>query len=71
MITLAQGRDAIRVEVRDDGVGLPDGFSPERSADLGLQIVRTLVQEDLKGNLSLTNVRGVRAVITMPRPQGS
>ena len=71
VITLAQGRDAIRVEVRDDGVGLPDGFSPERSADLGLQIVRTLVQDDLKGNLSLTNVRGVRAVITMPRPQGS
>lgn len=71
VITLTEGRDAIRVEVRDDGVGLPEGFSPGRSADLGLQIVRTLVQEDLKGQLSLTNVRGVRAVITMPRPQGS
>ena len=71
VITLSEGRDAIRVEVRDDGVGLPDDFSPSRSADLGLQIVRTLVQEDLKGHLSLTTVRGVRAVITMPRPQGS
>jgi two-component sensor histidine kinase len=70
-ITLTGGRDAIRVEVRDDGVGLPDGFSPSRSADLGLQIVRTLVQDDLKGQLSLTDVQGVRAVITMPRPQGS
>ena len=71
VITLTGGRDAIRVEVRDDGVGLPDGFSPSRSADLGLQIVRTLVQDDLKGQLSLTDVQGVRAVITMPRPQGS
>jgi two-component system, sensor histidine kinase PdtaS len=71
VITLSGGRDAIRVEVRDDGVGLPEDFSPGRSADLGLQIVRTLVQDDLKGQLSMTNVQGVRAVITMPRPQGS
>jgi len=70
-ITLSEGRDGIRVEVRDDGVGLPQDFSPGRSADLGLQIVRTLVHDDLKGQLSLTNVQGVRAVITMPRPQGS
>ena len=71
VISLTESRDAIRVEVRDDGVGLPEGFSPGRSADLGLQIVQTLVQEDLKGQLSLTNARGVRAVITMPRPAGS
>lgn len=71
VITLSEGRDAIRVEVRDDGVGLPEGFSPGRSADLGLQIVRTLVQEDLKGQFSLTTAHGARAVITMPRPQVS
>ena len=71
VITLSEGRDTIRVEVRDDGVGLPEGFSPGRSADLGLQIVRTLVQEDLKGRLSLTTAHGARAVITMPRPQVS
>ncbi len=71
VITLAVGRDALRVEVRDDGVGLPEGFSPERSADLGLQIVHTLVQDDLKGRLTMTNAGGVRAVITMPRPAGS
>ncbi|HLW61550.1 MAG TPA: GAF domain-containing protein [bacterium] len=71
VITLSEGRDEIRVEVRDDGVGLPDGFSPSRSADLGLQIVQTLVQDDLKGRLSLTNARGVRAAITMPRAAGS
>ncbi|HEX4836718.1 MAG TPA: GAF domain-containing protein [bacterium] len=70
-ITLTLGRDALRLEVRDDGVGLPEDFSPDRSADLGLQIVRTLVQDDLKGRISLTNAGGVRAVITMPRPAGT
>ncbi len=70
-IFLTLGREALRVEVRDDGVGLPDGFSPGRSADLGLQIVHTLVQDDLKGRISFTNVGGVRAVITMPRPAGA
>jgi two-component sensor histidine kinase len=68
-IRLSEGPDAIRVEVRDDGVGLPDGFSAGRSADLGLSIVRTLVEEDLKGQLSLSSAHGVRAVIRMPRPE--
>ncbi len=71
IITLALGRDALRVEVRDDGVGLPEGFSPGRSADLGLQIVHTLVQDDLKGRITMTNAGGVRAVITMPLPAGT
>jgi two-component sensor histidine kinase len=70
VIALAVDRDELRVEVRDDGVGLPEDFSPERSTDLGLQIVRTLVQDDLKGQISLTNAGGVRAVITMPYRSG-
>lgn len=31
--------------VRDDGVGLPEGFDPQTSGNLGLQIVRTLANE--------------------------
>jgi two-component system, sensor histidine kinase PdtaS len=69
-ITLMLSPDALRLEVRDDGIGLPEGFSPDRSADLGLRIVRTLVEGDLKGRLSLSNAGGVRAVISMPRPAG-
>ncbi len=71
IITLALDRDTLRVEVRDDGVGLPEGFSPGRSPDLGLQIVHTLVQDDLKGRITMTNAGGVRAVITMPLPAGT
>jgi two-component system, sensor histidine kinase PdtaS len=68
VIVLMPGPQALRVEVRDDGVGLPEGFAPERSSDLGLEIVRTLVQDDLKGRIWFTNAGGARVVITVPRP---
>jgi len=71
MITLAAGRDTLRVEVQDDGVGLPQGFAPDRSAGLGLQIVHTLVGSDLKGQITFGGPGGTHAMITMPRPEGS
>ncbi len=71
VVLLTLGGEALRVEVRDDGVGLPEGFSPGRSADLGLEIVHTLVQDDLKGRIAFANAGGARAVITMPRPAGA
>ncbi|WP_406638069.1 sensor histidine kinase [Amycolatopsis sp. WGS_07] len=43
--------------IRDNGRGLPSGFSLERSDGLGLQIVRTLVESELRGSLSLRQVR--------------
>ena len=39
--------------VHDDGRGLPDGFSLEKSDRLGLQIVRTLVSAELDGSLGM------------------
>lgn len=32
------------ITVTDDGRGLPEGFDPKRAGNLGLQIVRTLVE---------------------------
>lgn len=32
------------ITVQDDGCGLPEGFDPQRGGNLGLQIVRTLVE---------------------------
>jgi two-component sensor histidine kinase len=47
-------RGTLIVTVSDDGRGLPEGFSTEGSDRLGLQIVRTLVDAELDGTLSLT-----------------
>ncbi|MBC7375501.1 MAG: histidine kinase N-terminal domain-containing protein [Frankiales bacterium] len=44
----------LQVEVRDDGAGLPADFDLAGSPRLGLKIVRTLVQDELRGSVSLT-----------------
>ncbi|HVE27033.1 MAG TPA: histidine kinase N-terminal domain-containing protein [Sporichthya sp.] len=43
----------LRIEVDDDGRGLPPDFDPVSSANLGLQIVRTLVTGELSGELEI------------------
>ncbi|TPG52490.1 PAS domain S-box protein [Roseomonas nepalensis] len=35
----------ITLEVEDDGVGLPEGFDPSRSAGVGMRVVATLVRQ--------------------------
>ncbi len=41
------------VTIADDGVGLPAGFTLAESSNLGLQIVRTLTENELRGSLTL------------------
>jgi two-component sensor histidine kinase len=50
------------VEVRDDGVGLAGDDPPS----LGLEIVETLVVEDLHGTWSLAGNDGTTAYICIP-----
>ncbi|MGF7123945.1 sensor histidine kinase [Rhodococcus sp. AG1013] len=56
------------VVIHDDGRGLPDGFSLEKSDRLGLQIVRTLVDAELGGSLGLHPCPGggTDAVLRVP-----
>ncbi|HEY2172678.1 MAG TPA: histidine kinase N-terminal domain-containing protein, partial [Mycobacteriales bacterium] len=48
-----RGAKWLDVLISDTGKGLPRGFSLERTERLGLQIVRTLVDSELRGSLSL------------------
>ena len=59
-VTIRAERSArwLDVVVHDDGRGLPDGFSLEKSDQLGLQIVRTLVSAELDGSLGMHDVPG-------------
>jgi two-component sensor histidine kinase len=56
------------VVVHDDGRGLPEGFSLEKSDRLGLQIVRTLVAAELDGSLGMHDVAtgGTDVVLRVP-----
>jgi two-component system, sensor histidine kinase PdtaS len=56
------------VTVADNGAGLPDGFDPEATTSLGLQIVRTLVVGELGGRLRIAPRPGggTEAVVDLP-----
>ena len=56
------------VTVQDDGRGLPEGFDPQRAGNLGLQIVRTLVEGELGGTFDMVPApeRGTRVVLDIP-----
>lgn len=56
------------VTVEDDGRGLPDGFDLDAATSLGLSIVRTLVESELGGHLTLGHSvdGGTRAGISLP-----
>ncbi len=78
-IALEDLGDEVRITLLDNGLGLPSDFDPDESRSLGLQIVYTLVTDDLKGNLSFEQVNGddagasegtyggTRAIITFPK----
>ncbi|MFQ5886148.1 MAG: sensor histidine kinase, partial [Anaerolineae bacterium] len=51
------------VTVQDNGVGLPEEFDLHTSSGMGLQIVRALVEGDLRGKFDLTSEEGVRATV--------
>ena len=66
-----RGEQDLRVTVLDDGAGLPDGFDLVASPRLGLRIVRTLVDGELRGTIVLEpgpHGRGTRAVLEVPLP---
>jgi two-component sensor histidine kinase len=67
-VTVAMRRapGELRLSVRDDGRGLPDGFDLVASANLGLAIVRTIVEDDLRGTLTLRGGHGTTVAITVP-----
>ncbi len=82
ILTLDDQGDRVQIDVEDDGSGLPDGFNLGESRSLGLQITRTLVTDDLKGEIifepvhSVANAgaengvmatRGTRARVTFPK----
>ena len=75
---LAEAGDSLRVEISrgateceisiiDNGQGLPKDFEWEAYSNLGLQIVRTLTENELRGSITLkTDGSGTRATLIFP-----
>ena len=68
VVEVARAPHELVVAVVDDGRGLPAGFDLAGSPRLGLQIVRTLVEGELRGDLALEPGErgGTRAVLHVP-----
>jgi two-component sensor histidine kinase/PAS domain-containing protein len=59
--------DEYKIEIYDNGIGMPPSFNPQLSNSLGLQIVRTLIESDVGGSFALYTDNGTHACITIPR----
>ena len=46
---LEAGDGVVQLTVRDDGEGLPEGFSVDRDQGLGLQLISTIAQNEFAG----------------------
>jgi two-component sensor histidine kinase len=68
-IGISQASGLISVAVQNDGPGLSPDFNIEHKSNLGLTIVRTLVQNELKGRFTLENKDGAVATVTFPLPE--
>jgi two-component sensor histidine kinase len=61
------GEDRISISVRDEGVGLPQGFDLARPMGLGMRIVTSFV-EQLKGTIEIRRHKpGTEFVVILPR----
>jgi two-component sensor histidine kinase len=71
-VTATRDAERLMVTVADNGAGLPQGFDPEATTSLGLQIVRTLVVGELGGRLRILprSGGGTEAAVDLPVPAG-
>jgi two-component sensor histidine kinase len=65
-VELRRGEGDLVLSVRDNGRGLAPGVDLSTSTSLGFSIVRTLIEEDLRGSLALRHEGGTGIVITVP-----
>jgi len=68
LISVKQRKDIIAVEIKDNGIGLPDTVDYRNTQSLGLQLVITLV-EQLNGEINLSGPHGTKYTIKFKQNQ--
>ena len=69
VVTMANDGDTLNVAIRDNGSGLPPGFSIKRTRSLGLTITRSLVESQLLGEIQMKtaeNPKGTMVELSVP-----
>jgi PAS domain S-box-containing protein len=71
-ISVSQENGRIMILIQDDGIGLPAHFDISHSNGLGIQLVKTLVEYQLKGSIIFTSRKGTEIRIEFPEiPAGA
>jgi two-component sensor histidine kinase len=58
--------EGVVMTILDNGIGLPESFDPATDGNLGWQIIRTLVKDDLHGHLAVERGDGTSISVTIP-----
>lgn len=66
-ICITTDEEGLTLQVHDTGSGLPPHFDPQADGNLGLELIRTLVQDDLRGTFDLHSNGGTTAIVRVPR----
>lgn len=68
LVELIDEGDKVSIVVSDDGQGLPEGFNLLENSSLGLTIVRSMIERDLKGTFALRGALvGTRAIVSFDK----
>jgi two-component sensor histidine kinase len=65
-LSLEDTDEGVVLAIYDNGIGLPEAFDPLKDGNLGWQIIRTLVKDDLHGHLVIERGEGTRISVTVP-----
>jgi PAS domain S-box-containing protein len=65
-VDAVQENGCIRITIRDDGIGMPANVNVSSTNSLGLKLIRTLVQHQLKGSLMINSLHGTETIIEFP-----
>lgn len=67
-VAASRAAGKLRIDVTDDGRGLPDDFDAAATSNLGLQIVRTLIVGELGGRIDIGSREGGGTHVTIGVP---
>ena len=65
-ISAIQENRRIRIAIRDDGVGIPATFDISQARSLGLKLIRTLIQHQLHGSITINRENGTEMIVEFP-----
>lgn len=65
-LSAVQENGQVRITIKDNGIGIPEDMDISRTSSLGLKLIRTLVQHQLKGSLTINREKGTVTIVEFP-----